>query len=263
MIKAVAILACFATAILADVHFAKLEPLDTVTIKAEASGKAIDVKSNLEGKKANGLIVHIDDSVNREDLKHSKESLLLIDKMIKINQQIAPMLKKSFEKKLNLYQKVAPLSSSSVSTKDNLYSAYISAKAQYSATLEKILNLKNQKVSLEQKIVQLKDIIAKKSIYVKDKYLYSLNVKRGEFITVGMPLAVVQDISKAKLTIYLNEDELSNLDTKTIYINGKKSNLKFSKVWKVADKKYISSYRAEIILDAKDRFSKLIKVEVK
>jgi len=78
-----------------------------------------------------------------------------------------------------------------------------------------------------------------------------------------MPIADVSDISRAKLIIYLSEDELKNIDTKKIYLNGKETNLKFSKIWKIADKIYISSYRAEIELEPKERFSKLVKVEVK
>jgi len=247
----------------ADEHYAKLEPIETILIKAEINGKVIKAKDELEGKVVDGLIVKIDDTLDKTDLKHSKESLQLINKMIDINKNILPLLKKSYLKKRDLYQKVTPLSSSSVSQKESLYSAYVGAKNQYNAVEEKILNLKNQKVSLEQKIASLKDKIKKKSIIVKNRYLYELNIKSGEYVNIGMPIATLQDISKAKLVIYLSEDEIKDIDNKSIYINGKKSNLKFSKIWKVADKKYISSYRAEILLKPFTNFSKLIKVEVK
>ncbi len=247
----------------ADTYYAKLEPLNTITIKSEVNGKVILAREDLEGKVADGLIVQIDDRLNREDLKSAKESLKLTNEMIKLNQNILPDLKKSMQKKLNLYQKVTNLDSTSLNNKNNLFSAYISAKNQYFATKEKILNLKAQRVNLIQKINSLKDLIDKKSIKVNNKYLYSLNVRVGEFVNIGAPIATVADISKAKLTIYLNSDDLKDLDKKSIYIDGKKRDLKFNKVWKIADREYISSYKAEIILKPFKEFSKLVKVEIK
>jgi len=85
--------------VFAQEHFAKLEPLETVIIKAEVSGVVIEAKSNLEGKIANGEIIKLDDKLDKLDLKHTKESLELTKKMIKINQDILPQLKKSLEKK--------------------------------------------------------------------------------------------------------------------------------------------------------------------
>ena len=263
MLRLYVVFILFTLTAFADEHFAKLEPIDRVTIKSEANGKVIEAKSSLEGKIADGVIVKIDDRLDREDLKHSKESIKLLDKMIKLNQDNLPFLRKSFLSKRDLYRKVAPLSSTSLNQKESLYSSYIAAKSQYSATQEKILNLKNQKVSLTQKIDILKDRVSKKSISVKNRYLYSLNVKKGEYLNIGMPIATIYDISRAKLTLFLSEDELKDIDKKRIYIDGKVTNLKFSKIWKVADKRYISSYRAEIILKPFTTFSKLIKVEVK
>jgi len=247
----------------AGVYYAKLEPVETITVKAEVSGKAVVVKKEQEGKIANGLIIKIDDKLDRIDLNNTKESLKLTKQMIKLNQEILPSLKQNMQKKLSLYNKVAPLNSTSLNQKYTLFNAYVSAKSQYSSTKEKILNLKNQKVSLKQKIATLKDKINKKSIKVKNLYLYSLNIAKGEFVNIAMPIAILQDISKAKLTIFLDEDDLKDIDKKSIYLDGKKTDLKFSKIWKVADSNNISSYKAEIILKPIDRFSKLIKVEIK
>ena len=49
-----------------------------------------------------------------------------------------------------------------------------------------------------------------------------------------------------------------------ISLDGEKTEYKVNKVWKVADKKFISSYRAEIHMPAPSGvFSKLMKVEIK
>jgi len=75
---------------------------------------------------------------------------------------------------------------------------------------------------------------------------------------------VSKDLSRAKLIIYLDRDELERIKNKKIYINGKlDKSAKISKVWKVADEKYISEYRVEIIKDANIPFSSLAKVELK
>jgi len=263
MKKAVLIFVLMLTFVFADEHYAKLEPYESIIIKSEVNGNVIEAKSNLEGKVVNGVYIRVDDKLDKLDLKHTQDSLELIKKMISVNQNILPLLKRSFEKKRQLYLKVSPLSSSSISQKESLYAAFVAAKSQYSATLEKILNLKNQKVTLEQKIDLLKDRISKKNIRAKNRYLYALNVKKGEFVNVGMPIAILKDLSRAKLTIYLSSDELKNLKSKKIYLDGKVTNLKFNKIWRVADSKNISSYKAEIVLKPIANFSKLIKVEVK
>jgi multidrug resistance efflux pump len=244
-------------------HFAKLEPIETILIKSEVNGRVVLSKSSLEGKVADGVIVKIDDSLNRVDLKNSKESLVLLKSMVALNQQLLPSLKSNMNKKASLYKRLLPIASSSQNQKDTLYASLVSAKTQYFATKEKIINLKNQIVSLKQKIASLNDLINKKSIKVHKKYLYKLYVKKGEFVNIGAPVAKLNNINRAKVTIYLSEDELKDIKDKKIYINGKKTNLKFSKIWKIADEKFLSSYRAEIILNPIDRFSTLVKVELK
>jgi len=78
-----------------------------------------------------------------------------------------------------------------------------------------------------------------------------------------MPLVTLQDISKSKLTLFLSDEELENIDSKKIYINGKETSLKLNKIWRVADSQNISLYKAEIIMQPQGIFSKLVKVEVK
>jgi multidrug resistance efflux pump len=261
--RKVAILILSSIYLFSQEHYAKLEPIETTLIKSEVNGKVVMAKRSIEGKVASGVVVKIDDKINRVDLKNSQESLKLLESMVALNRKLLPQLKLNMQKKANLYNRLLPLASSSQNQKDTLYGALVSAKVQYFGTKEKIINLKNQIVSLKQKIASLKDLIAKKTISVDNKYIYKIYVKKDEFVNIGAPLIRVDDISKAKLTIYLSEDELKDIDKKSIYLNGKKSNLKFRKIWKVADEKFVSSYKAEIILKPIARFSTLIKVEIK
>ncbi|HGZ70128.1 MAG TPA: hypothetical protein ENK74_01895 [Nitratifractor sp.] len=254
------LLTCFVSA---NEHFAKVEPFESVTIKAEASGEVLAADKGQEGKVVDGVIVHIDDLLSKKDLNSTLESLELTKKMIAVNSDMVAALKKNVTKKRALFEKVSPLSTASVNQKDSLYGAYVSAKSQYNSVLEKILSLKNQKVTLEQKVHLLKDTIVKKTIVAKSKYLYKLMVQKGEFVTVGMPLVTLQSIDRGKLTLFLSRDELDGIKKKTIYIDGKKSDLKIDKIWSVADAQFISSYRVEIVVPQPKEFSKLVKVEFK
>ncbi len=262
--KSILILFALAALLLANEHFAKIEPLKTVTLKAEVSGKVIKSVKEKEGEIVDGVIVQIDDTLNRKDLQSALDSLKVVEKMIDINSKMVADLKKNMQRKWALYEKVAPLSSSSVNQKDALYAAYVAAKTQYNGTLEKILNLKNQKIALEQKINLLKDTINKKRISIHSKYLYKLNVEAGEFVTVGMPVATVMNLDRGKLILYLAADEIKDINKKKVFINGKEeSSAKITKVWRVADSQYISSYRVEVELKAPKEFSNLVKVELK
>jgi len=247
----------------ASEHFAKIEPYETITLKAQASGEILKSLKAKEGKIVSGTIIQIDDSLDQKNLQSTQDSLVLTKRMIKLNKEIAADLRKNMEKKRELYERVVPLSSSSVSQKDSLYSAYIAAKSQYSGTLEKILNLKSKKVSLEQKLYLIQDTITKKSVRVNSKYLYRINVEAGEFVTIGVPLATVMDLSRGKVTLYLDADELKGIEKKKIYIDGSESSAKIKKIWRVADTHYISSYRVEIEVSKVKEFSKVVKVEFK
>jgi hypothetical protein len=88
-------------------------------------------------------------------------------------------------------------------------------------------------------------------------------VKKGDYVNFGTLLMDVDDISKAKLTVYLSYEDMINLDKKSIYINDKKSDLKFHKVWRVADTTNISSYKAELYIPAPKVFSRVVKIELK
>ncbi len=243
-------------------HFAKLEPIESIIVKSQINGKVITI-NNLEAKVANSLVIRIDDSLDKKDLENIKSSIKILKDIIKINQNLIPILKKNLLKKEKLYKKIVPINATSQNQKDNIFSSFVNAKVQLDSTREKIKNLQNQILSLQKNKNHLLDIISKKNIKVKNMYIYKIYPQVGEFVTVGTPLLKLDNISKAKLTIYLSEDELKSINNKKIYINGKKTDLKFNKIWKIADEEYISSYKAEIILKPFNEFSKLVKVEIK
>ena len=142
------------------------------------------------------------------------------------------------------------MKTASTTQKDNAFYSFASAKTQY--------------LDMQYKIAQLEDSIEKKSIVLHHMYLYEIMVRKGDYVAPGSPLAKVVDTSRAKLVLFLEPAELEQIGQKTVYLNGEKTDYKVDKVWRVADEKFISSYRAEIYITApKGSFSKLMKVEVK
>jgi len=251
--------------IVAKVHYAKVEPYESVVLKSAVSGLILEADLDAEGTMVEeSRVIHLDDVMDNINLKDSRKSVQLLEQMISINQDIAGSLNNTVKRQESYYQRISKLTTASKTQKDNAYNSYTSAKTQYLGTREKIVSLEKQLIDMKYKVALLSDTIKKKSIVLKKKYLYKLMVREGDFVNPGTPLAEVQDISKAKLVLFLEPEELKDAESKTVYIDGRKTAYKVNKVWNVADAKFISSYRAEIYIPApKERFSKLMKVELK
>ena len=251
--------------IFAKVHYAKVEPFETIMMKSSVSALVVHVDLSLEGAMVDGKsVIQLDDHLDKVNLQASKKSALLLQEMLEINQDIATALSDTVKRQEGYYNRINKLSTASKTQKDNAYSSFTSAKTQYLGTKEKIVNLEKQILDVNYKIAQLEDIVLKKSLILDNKYLYKLMVRKGDFVAPGSALAQVMDASRAKLVLFLEVDELEDIEQKIVYLDGKKTDYKVDKVWKVADEKFISSYRAEIYISApKGSFSKLIKVEIK
>ncbi len=247
------------------VHYAKVEAFESITLKSAVSAQVTEAKLKLEGTNVlSRTIIQLDDKLDKIKLASSKSSLKLINSMIKINNNILSSLASSLERQKGYYNRISSIGSASKTQKDNAFYGYTNAKTQYFSTKEKIDSLKKQRLDLNYEIARLKDSISKKSIKLNNKFLYKLLVNRGDFVNMGTPLAQIKDLSSAKLVLFLEDEELGSIKDKTIYIDDKPSDYKVSKVWKVADEKFISSYRAEIVIkNPKESFSKLLKVEFK
>ncbi len=251
--------------IFAKVHYAKVEPYESVVLKSAVSALVMDVDLDAEGKMIMGKrVVYLDDSLDKLNLKASKESAILLQKMLDINKDIASSLGETVKRQEGYYKRINKLATASKTQKDNAYSSFTSAKTQYLGTREKIISLEKQILDMQYKIAQLEDSISKKSVVLENQYLYQIIVRKGDFVAPGSPLAQIVDASRAKLVLFLEPDELEQIGQKIVYLNGEKTDYKVNKVWRVADEKFISSYRAEIYIPApKGSFSKLMKVEIK
>lgn len=259
------LLLCTPLLLFAKVHYAKVESYESVILKSAVSALVLDVDLESEGTMVfNKRVIYLDDSLDQKNLISSKQSATLLQQMHDINQDIAQRLKETVRRQEGYFNRINKLSTASKTQKDNAHSSFISAKTQYLGTREKLVNLEKQILDMDYKVAQLEDSIRKKSLVLDNKYLYKLMVRKGDFVNTGSPLAQIEDISKAKLVLFLEPEEVMGIEQKSVYLNGEKTEYQVDKVWRMTDEKFISSYRAEIyITTPKGLLSELMKVELK
>jgi len=109
----------------------------------------------------------------------------------------------------------------------------------------------------------LEKSIRDKTVTAKGFMLYSIDVKPSQVVSPMTPLAKVADVSKAILSVYVDEDELKGIKNKNIYLDGVKTSYKITRMLNIADTKSISKYKVQIVIAPPKVFSKLLKVEFK
>lgn len=226
----------FANSAINTQFFSTAKPFETYTVKSSVSGKVDYVNSSLEGKSTNNnKIIQIDNKVDKVELAQLKQKYTLMQSIIKVEEKN--------------YQRLLKISSKSQYERDN--------------QKIKVLNLKLSLADLETAIAKLQNNIDNKTLIENNRYIYDINIKKDDYVNPGTILYTAHDLSKAKLEIFIPINEVSQLKSKVIYLNDKKTDYKLDKIYKVADSKHISTYKCEIIIDKPKNFSKLIKVEFK
>ncbi|EDM23040.1 hypothetical protein [Caminibacter mediatlanticus] len=224
----------------------KVEPFMEYDIKSAVGGEVVLVNKNLEAKNLkNQIILKVDDYQDKINLENLKINANLLKKQIKNQEEIV-------KRKKDIYEKYKTLKTKSQTEKDLKFFDYI-------ASYNQLLTLKSQYENTISNIKKLQDTINKKSIKVSG-YLYKLYTQKGDYLVPGKLVAKVYDISKQKIDIYVPID--FKLDGKDVYINGKKSNFKIYKKWKVTDENYITSYKVELVGNGL-RFGDIVKVDLK
>ena len=249
----------------ASVYYAKVEPYEAYSIKATVSGEVVSVFNEAEGRvSGGGVLIEIDSALNKKELKSSKAKLeslkrtvVLVEKNIRNSKEVERIREESYDRIKNLKTK-------SQVSKDAELVNLINASNQVLSLENSLENLKVSISDLEFKVASLEDNIARKRVSIdKGFFIYKIHINRGNFVNAGTLLVDAYDISKGKLTIFLSREDVGDAKSKTIYINGKKSDFKIEKIWRVTDTQNISSYKAEIIIPAPKRFSELLRVELK
>ena len=248
----------------ANEYYSKAEPYRLYTLQSNVSGQVVKADENLEGKKLFGTdFIVIDDELDQKELRYLKEKKASYEKSLELNKEMNENYLLMFQKKNENYERIKDLPIKSSVEKDKEFFDLSSTQNLQLSTLEKIETIYTTLSDTALRIEQLKRSIKDKHISAKNRVLYSLDVKKGQVVAPGMNLAVVADVSKAKLTIFLNADDVAEVKDKTIYLNGAKTAYKIDKIWPLTDVEHISSYKTEILIKAPHQFSQLYKIEFK
>ncbi len=187
--------------------------------------------------KVSGLVEFTNDKL----ISHEAKDEIVVkidDKISKINFELA---KATYEIKKDFYEKIKLLSTKSKSQKDSEKIIYLQAK---------------------QAFYQAKDDLQNRSIQAKNLYIKDILVKKGNFVNAGTALIKALDLSHAKLSVFVDKQDIENIQNKKILVNGKQ-NFKILRYFRVGDDVQISSYKLELIGDVPKFFSQIVKVQIK
>lgn len=250
--------------VIASEYYSKAEPYRFYTLQSNVSGLVLVSNERLEGKRlGKEAFIRIDDELDKKELALLKAKKISLENSLKLNKTMADNLNEMIVKKNENYERIKDLPIKSSVEKDKEFFDLSTTKNLELSTLEKLETIGSQLNDTQLRLEQLKRSVKDKQIYAENMVLYKLYVKKGQVVNPGVNLAEIADISKAKLTIFLNGNELEGIHNKKIYLNGEVSAYKIDKVWPLSDAEHISSYKTEIVIDPPRQFSKLYKIEFK
>lgn len=214
-------------------YMATIQPVQTYTLFAQASGVITKLDNRVEHTVYKGELLTIDDSLEHIQLEAFKSQLDIYTTQLDIRN--------------SLYEKAKTITGKSQTQIDELH---LSA-----------LDMRYKTNDLKRQIKELQRTIDNKHIKVDNLYIKTLHVNKLDFVNAGTQLATLEDTSKAKLIVYVHKDEIKDLKNKTIYIDGNKSKTaKLIKLDSTTDTVYVSSHKAEIHLNSTE-FGRVVKVE--
>lgn len=262
--KILAILLLMFSLSFAKVYYSKVEPYEIRDISSNVSGLVLFIDEDMIGKTLSSkAYIRIDSELDAKELVFIKDKLTYLREIVSVNENVLINLEKSLKRKRENYRRIEELKFKSVVEKDKEYHELISSENLYLSTQKEIQNLKVQITDLKLRKAHLQRSVKDKYLSDEGFVLYEISVKAGQVVGISTPLAKVADISRAKLTIYLDESDVADAKNKVIYINGEKTAYKISRMLNIADAKNISKYMAQIIIDSPKLFSKLATVELK
>lgn len=258
------ILAFAAAALNAKVYYSKVEPYEIRTISSNVSAQVLFTDEKKLGKVLDGGdYLKLDDELDQVELKQLNQKISFLDNTIKLDEEIIKNYQNILEKKNINYDRIKSLKIKSTVEKDNEFYDLYATQNQFLSTKKEIDSLKMQKLDASLQIDRLNKSIKDKHLSAKGYVLYDLMVKEGQVVSMATPLAKIADVSRAILTLYLDEADAKEIKNKVIYIDGKKTSYKIDRIWEIADETHISNYQAQIIVKTPKIFSKLVQIEFK
>jgi hypothetical protein len=216
---------------------AKVEPLETVTISSEVTGKVEYINKDVELSNYSGKVISIDSKLDEIKLKNLRDKYAILKEQLKIKEDNYKSIKK------------------------------IRAKGQIEKDKYKldVLNIKATLNDIENSIETLKDTIDKKSINSNSLYIKEFLVSKNELVSLGTRLFTAEDQSSSKVVIYVDAEDIKNIQNKKILINGNENhNYKISKFSNSTDSTFISSYKVELVdNNSSSTFGQIVSIDIK
>ena len=262
-VKILTLILLTSSLLFSKVYYSKVEPYEVRNISSNVSGLVEFIDENMIGKKLSSkAYIRIDSELDTKELKYIKDKLVYLRDTVVVNESMLKNLQKSLIRKRENYKQIENLKIKSRIEKDREFHDLVSSENSYLATQKEINSLKTQITDLKLRQAQLSRSVKDKNLSAKGFILYSIDVKVGQVVGMSTPLARIADTSKAILTIYLDEGDVSDARTRVVIIDGKKTDYKISRILNIADSKNISKYMAQIIIKSPKIFSKLAKIEL-
>jgi len=264
ILKSIIIVSLFTTLLFAEIYYSKVEPIEIMDIHSNVTGLVLKTDEDLIGKKLSKKpYIYIDSELDTKELFLLKDKIFYLKKIILTNEKVLENLKENLKRKKENYEKIKSLKIKSSVEKDREFYNLKSSENLFLNTKKEILNLKVQITDLNLRYSQLQRNISDKTLIADGFVLYNLLVKPGKVVVKSTLLAQIADVSKAKLTIYIDKNDVENAKEMIVYIDDKKTDYKITRLLTIADSKNISKYKAEIIIESPKVFSNLVKIELK
>jgi multidrug efflux pump subunit AcrA (membrane-fusion protein) len=245
-------------------HYAKVEPYEVKSVSSNVSGEVTFADEKREGKVLDGdAYLKIDDMLDHEELSRVIKNIESLKKTLEIDEDMLKNYALIVEKKEQNYKRVKELKMKAELEKDRELYDFLNSQNQYLSLKKEIQNLKIELNNLTLRKAQLQKSINDKTKSAKGFVLYELLVKEGEVVSSLTAVAKIADVSYAKLTLFLNEEELQEAKESKIFLDSIETNYKLDKIYNIADSKHLSSYKVEILIDPPKIFSNLLKIEFK
>lgn len=223
---------CIPWVMMAQSYMATIEPFDTFSVYAQTSGQVVYLDKKDEMRSVKGVLIRLDDTLDKKTL-HAYET------QYALNLEKLAIMEKNYQKFLN-----------------------ITGKSQYEKDEKylELLEVKQTLSTLEISIAELKDTLSKKVIDGQGLYIKSFEVNLRDYVSQGTKLATAYDISKAKVTVYVDKEDYKNIEQKRILLDGKEGLATLHKVDKTPDETFISAFKVELMLQSSD-FGRAVSVE--
>lgn len=219
--------------LVAGTYKAKIEPYDTATVSAEISGRIVRLDPRDELKQLDKVVIEIDHALDDAMLANDRRKLKLLLEQVALKQA--------------QYDSIKDLKSQNRFTKD-----------QYRTEL---LTLQMQVDDLRSTIAQREDTIAKKRVAVRNRYLKTLYVREGEYVSPGVKLMQLEDQSGGRITLYVDANDRMALKHADITVSDQEG-WSVEKAADSTDETYLSYYRVDLVKKGKVPFGKLVTITI-